>query len=248
WGAGALGVPALEIEAGILARTPQGRQRCFVYCRAPLPYRGMDAGDAARYSDRIAGDLPAARRLARLKARLRWRLPSRVRSYRVQWDRAQRRITGLEAFGRMVLEDLWAELEEWTRAHARAPAQGWKERQREQVVDFFAHEQRGFVGRAQTLQRLEAFALSEPSPDGAWGLCITGTPGSGKSALLARLHELIAARDIVLLAHAPGAVERGASIDALLARWVAELGEFLGEPGGELDDPPSDRLDELFAD
>src|SRR5262249_27105013 len=77
----ALSATGLEIEAGILARTTQRPQRCFVYCRAPLPYRGMDAGDAARYSDRIAGDLPAARRLARLKARLRWRLPSRVRSY-----------------------------------------------------------------------------------------------------------------------------------------------------------------------
>jgi hypothetical protein len=105
-------VTDLEIEFGILSDRDQA-PRSFFFIREPLPYREMPATIAARYSDAHAPDAAAverARRLAALKQRIETTLPRRVRPYKVAWDSERQRVTGLDAFGQMVLEDIWAEL------------------------------------------------------------------------------------------------------------------------------------------
>ncbi len=232
-------VTALEIDAGLFG--PHGAdQRCFVYCRAPLPRR-MPREEAQRMSDRLAGDKIAGGRLARLKAKLRQRLPGRVRQYRVQWDAERNRLSGLEAFGRMVLEDLWGELSVLYPTQSVSADVPEHERAREQVLDFFAQQARDFVGRQSLLTQLTEFAVV---PTGAhWAVCLTGPAGSGKSAILAKLHATLATREVVLLAHAPGAAQRGSSVDALLRRWIVELG---GTSAAMQEADPA-RLDEVFA-
>lgn len=67
-----------------------------------------------------------------------------------------------------------------------------------------------------------------PAESPTWGACITGDPGSGKSAVFAHLYRVIRPEPgILLLAHAAGISARATSVDAMLRRWIGELSAFL---------------------
>ena len=151
----------------------------------------MPAEVAARYSDAHATDASAAeraRRLAALKQSIETRLPDRVVPYRAAWDSERKRVTGLDAFGQMVLENIWAELADET-AHALSEGDvSWQQAERDALDDFAEDRARDFVGRQTTLARLTDLCVS-PARDGApWGACVTGEAGSGKSALFGALY------------------------------------------------------------
>lgn len=101
-------VTDLEIRFGALA-DPTQQPRSFFYFRESLPYRDMARDVAALYSDAHA-DRPdavhSARKLAELKAEIERALPDRVRRYSAGWDQARQRVTGLEAWGQQVLEEI----------------------------------------------------------------------------------------------------------------------------------------------
>jgi hypothetical protein len=109
-------VTALEIEYGVLGRAGQ-RERSHFFLRDPLPYADMPPEVAARFSDTHSGQAGAAgtggasQTCRSLKRRLERQLPSRVHPYAVRWDAGRGQVTGLERFGEMVLESLWADLE-----------------------------------------------------------------------------------------------------------------------------------------
>jgi hypothetical protein len=84
----------------------------------------------ALYCDTRDPDPAAAdrgRRLTELKQRIEQQLPGRVRHYTTQWDAAQQRITGLEAWGRTVLEDVWSQLEAETSVAAAEADISWQQ-------------------------------------------------------------------------------------------------------------------------
>ena len=98
-------VTALEIEFGVL-ESPGQKRRSRFYLREPLPYGEMGAL-ASEYSDLHSGDAGAEQahqRLDALKRRLADELPGRVRPYRAEWDKDRGAVTGLDGWGRMVLE------------------------------------------------------------------------------------------------------------------------------------------------
>ena len=114
-------ITALEIEFAALGDPGQKRRNRF-YLREPLPYGEMGAL-AGEYSDLHSSEPSAAeahQRLEALKHRLTGEFPGRVRRYRAGWDKDCGVVTGLEAWGRMVIEDLWADLEEETREYVHA--------------------------------------------------------------------------------------------------------------------------------
>ena len=102
----------LEIRVGVLA-PESAPHRCFVYLRDSLPYDQVPADVAAFYADALDPHSAAPDRVARLttlKQRLEATLPGRVRRYKAEWNREHSRVTGLDAWGSVVLEDLWREL------------------------------------------------------------------------------------------------------------------------------------------
>ncbi|MCC6795259.1 MAG: DUF4062 domain-containing protein [Candidatus Hydrogenedentes bacterium] len=241
-------VTALEIEFGVLDSMDQ-RRRSFFYFREPLPYDEMDATTAAIYSD-AHSDQPdgkqAADRLSELKRRIERELPDRVRRYSVRWDAAQNEVTGVEALGRMVLDDLWRELDSETDSFAQQPDPSWQQQERWALEEFIEHRSRNFVGREPTLDTLRTLALS-PAAEGAdWGASVTGESGSGKSALIAQLHRVLEAEDVLLLTHAAGISLRANQVDAMLLRWIEELAEFLGVPIRIEDNAKPDDIDDTF--
>ena len=222
-------VTDLEIDYGVLSE-PAQQSRSIFYFRAPLPYADMPGEIAALYSDdhdSAAGAADRSHRLAALKQRIRTDLPDRVRSYAAGWDAERRRVVGLEAWGRQVLEDIWAELARETAAvDADLP---WQQAERNAVLDFAEDRARDFVGREQLLAQLNGL-MHSPQDCEDWGVCITGEAGSGKSAIFGALHRLGRSGALVL-AHAAGASQRAPSVDAMLRRWIDELAAELG--GGD---------------
>ncbi|MGH6740856.1 MAG: ATP-binding protein, partial [Bradyrhizobium sp.] len=100
--------------------------------------------------------------------------------------------------------------------------------ERNALEDFADDRARGFVGRQAVIERLTGLFLSPPKVDAPCGVCVTGEPGLGKSALFGELLRRMKDTDAFVLAHAAGASPRASSVDAMLRRWIDELGSGLG--------------------
>ena len=244
-------VTALEIEFGVLGNPTQKRQ-CFFYLRDPLPYDHMERETAALFSESHSTEPGAERamqRLVRLKERLKQEFPDRVRHYAAKWNEEEQRVTGLEDFGRLVLEDLWAELEVQTRECATLRDVGVSTAAQERCAldDFVEERKQEFVGRGELLGELEAFAASSPSRDPNWGICLTGPDGCGKSAVFAQLCLRLQQRDAVLLACSAEISARSSSVDSLLGRWNEELLSHLGLADPLPENTSIEKTESLFA-
>ena len=222
-------VTDLEIDYGVLSSTEQ-RQRCFFYLRDPLPYAQMPPEVAAQYSEQFNPEPDAdkaAARLAALKQRIETRLPGRVRHYAAQWDTDKHTVTGLEAWGQQVLEDLWQELEAETAELAQQGEPTWQEAEAWTLEQFVEDRARNFIGRDRTLATLLALAQAPAQEGHQCGVCVTGAPGAGKSALFAELYRRLHKENVFVLAHAAGISPRSAQVDAMLRRWIGELAGVL---------------------
>ncbi|MGO4882315.1 MAG: hypothetical protein ACLP59_16015 [Bryobacteraceae bacterium] len=211
------------------------------YFRDPLAYDTMGAA-AADYSDLHSGQAGAAdahHRIEALKARIRRELPSRWRSYHAQWDAEHNRVTGLEAWGALVLEDVWADLDAATKEYERAAPATWQQEEAWVLEQFVEEKSHDFCGRLATIEDLKQTALGER---GTWGVCVAGESGSGKSSLFAKLSRDLAETNVLLLRHAAGISSRSSQVATLLRRWIGELAEALGIADPE---PSLSGLDDL---
>ena len=227
-------VTALEIEFGVLASTDQKRRSHF-YFRAPLPYDRMPPALASRYSEvhnPAADAAQDAQRLRVLKERIERdpTLADRVHHYRADWDTRREQVTGLEAWGRQVLEHLWQDLDEETREFVRLPLPTWQQQEQATLEEFVENRSRGFVGRGGVIEDLSLVATSPAEETLGWGVCVTGSSGSGKSALFAQLYRQWEGRDdVLLLAHAAGISPRASHVESMLRRWVGQLAQAMRE-------------------
>ena len=226
-------VTHFEIEYGVLTSPEQGRRSRF-YFREPLPYDSMDDETKKQYRDTDPATPEGHARLQKLEA-LKARItatmeglgaPERVRSYTATWDRENNCVTGLDEWGKQVLEDLWQDIDEETRAFIHAEAVTWQLQERFALDEFIEMGCRDFRGREVFLESVVSFAMSPEAPDAKWGMCITGASGSGKSAVFSLLCRSLQEKAFVL-SHAAGISARSTEVDSLLRRWIEELSRFL---------------------
>ena len=241
-------VTDLEIRFGILD-DPEQQPRSFFYFREPLPYTAMPPALAALYSDAHGSDPGAAersRRLAGLKQEIETRLPDRVRRYAVGWDGERHGVNSLDAWGRSVVDDILSELDQDTALAAAEAEVSWQQAERNALDDYIEDRARDFVGRTPILSRLEGLATAPAQPGAAWGLCLTGEAGSGKSAIFGELHRRLKSHNTIVLAHAAGASPRATSVDDMLRRWIEETGAALGTDPGLADNADPDTIEATF--
>ncbi|WP_295302902.1 DUF4062 domain-containing protein [Accumulibacter sp.] len=226
-------VTALEIEYGLFREDPEQRQRCLFFLRQPLDLAAIPEERRSDYSDAASPDPVVRAGWQRLQA-LRQRLPDdpelagRVFAYRASWDAERQSVAGLEAFGELVYRELGRLLDEETRERqARAPAT-WQEQEHQELLEFIEHRSRLVVGRETLLDELQAVL---DDPEGPWGLCLTGAPGLGKSAVFASLWRRLQAAPTapLVLANSAGGTPRGHAIDAMLRRFVFEIDRATGQ-------------------
>jgi tetratricopeptide (TPR) repeat protein len=242
-------VTALEIEFGVLD-SPDQRKRSRFYFREPLPYDMMPDTVAAIYSDEYThepGSKDAHDRLIALKDRIERTMPDRVHRYKVTWDNDNHEVTGLEEWGNQVLEELWCDLEEETREYLQKKGMTWQEQEGLVLEQFRETTCRDFKGRKETINELLTIAKSPLSEKALYGACVSGLPGSGKSALFSQMVTLLREEDIFVLAHAAGISSRASQVDTLLRRWIWEMTGHL-----QIEDPSDgigsrEDLEKAFA-
>ena len=227
-------VTALEIEFGIFKEDPAQKHRSLFFFRKPLPYDQMPPETARQYSDACSPDARVQAgysRLEALKKSLREdpELKPRVFDYSAGWDANNATVTGLDAFGDLVFEHLWAALEEETAAYLKQAPASWQMEEQAALGDFARERSRDFVGRGETIRQLLGLATGPAGETANWGACVVGPPGAGKSALFGELyHTLSADKNILLLANAAGGTQRGSQVESMLLRWIDELATSLG--------------------
>ena len=268
-------VTDLEIDFGVLS-DPEQQPRSIFYFRDSLPYANMPPQIAALYSEACDRKLAEAdradrvSRLATLKRRIEQELPTRVRHYAAQWDAEHQCVTGLDKWGRMVRDDIWSELDAETRAAAAAGDIPWQRAEREALEDFVDDRARDFVGRHAIIARLTSVCLSPAGDSASTGICVTGDPGSGKSALFGEIDRppkpetkegapenrrrssggmrRLGGSDVFLLAHAAGASIQAPMVDTMLRRWIDELATALGKPDVDLaENADAETVERTFA-
>lgn len=244
-------ITALEIEYSVL-KMPGQRCCSRFYFRQPLPYNEMPPEIAAIYDDRHnlkPGGCEAHKRLETLKKRIRRDplLKDRVHDYHADWDAGIHSVTKLEAWGRMVLENLWADLDEETRTFRHVPTPKWQEQERWALEEFVQNRSRGFVGRCEIIDDIMRYALSPDTPDQPRGMCLIGEPGSGKSALFSYLYQLLQEKDVLLLANVAGISLRSAGVNTILQRWTEEIALHLGMTIPLPEQPDANELQKQFT-
>ena len=233
-------ITALEIEYGVLSNNAQLKRSRF-YFREPLDYNKMSEEMAKEFSDMHNPEIEkgfAEKRLSDYKSEI----TAKVGRDKVKYYK------GLEDFKKLVLEDLWEELDAETKAIENKRPATWQEEERLFLEEFIEERTIGFSGREDVINYLKKFALSAPDYDDC-ALCLTGESGSGKSAIFAKLHKELQKEDVFILAHAAGISLRSNSLENMLLLWIEELADYLKtDVSGQLKEKNRfDDLTKLFA-
>ncbi len=239
-------ITADEIHYAVLGRTRENRGQCFFYFRDEAATRAMVETTPGDYRE-AAGSINEGK-LANLKeAIVKADLPLFI--YPAQWSETQGRLTGLEAFGDHVYADLIQSLkadpelaDHFTiEADAKEPDEFAEEA--DQMEAFIEERTERFVlgSRGPLMRDLLAFAATDGSPN---VFVLTGDPGSGKSAFLAKF-----TRELSVVPHSPFTIPHfiGASTGSTdLRRTLRRLCHELAKATGNTEPLPLD-IKELIS-
>ena len=248
-------ITELEILHGVL-NVPESKDHAYFYFRDPAVLNTIPESQLPAYKD---VDSQLQQRGENLKARLSD--PAKgyhVSSYSARWDpdaydpasKSHGRISGLDTFGKKVLEDLWTGIRREHHLPDIGASQSTDhmvptdfeklEEERDLHQRFIENRTRFYIGRHQLQDDLERFTL-----EGSERAClVTGPPGSGKSAALSKLAVTWQARypDDIVIAHFIGASPRSTSLRGMLSHLCGGLKQALG-----LDDVIKQNQRELFG-
>lgn len=227
-----------EIHFGVL--DPHGeRIHGLFYFRYGAVTEKMDASTSVFF--REPGHSEKATKLARLKREIREAI-GRPFLYQPRWNAGEHRLLGLEALGERVEREILAKIDDEFGVQPSSQLGEFVE-ENAAMEAFAAARNWGFVlgSREAIFDELLAHASAT---DGNGYLCLTGPPGSGKSALLAHLAQhtnLNNQPSTLLIRHFVGASPGSTDVRRTLRRLSYELKE--GCP--DITTPIPDDLEEL---
>ncbi len=151
-----------------------------------------------------------------------------VFTYPCFWNEQQSRLDGLEQFGEKVYRDLLESIDREYPDRA-GDEEDWFAEENAAMEAFVESRVETFVegSRRALLEEMVRFAQARGEPN---LLCVTGPPGTGKSALLARFSQeyLASHSGTVLIAHFVGASPGSTSLRRTLRRLCRALSLALG--------------------
>jgi hypothetical protein len=223
-------ITADEVHYAILSREAEGRGHAFFYFRSEEPTAAMVEETTGEFREPAGSE--SERKLADLKQAITDAgLP--VFIYPATWDAPQKRLTGLEAFGNQVRTDLLNSLKGDPELAARFTSEGGAQpdefAEEADQMDAFIEERTDHyvVGSRDSLMReMLAFATADGAPN---IFVLTGDPGSGKSALLAKFTRNLTTEPFVIrhpsfvIPHFIGASTGSTDLRRTLRRLCHEL-------------------------
>jgi uncharacterized protein DUF4062/NACHT domain-containing protein len=183
-------ITADEIRYGVLDRLDE-RGSAFFYFRDPRATAAMIEQSAGEF--REPSGSASEQKLVALKRAIEC-ADLRPFTYAARWDEALRRLTGLETFRERIFADLMQSLRDDPAladrfAETAAASDEFADESAAMEAFIEARVERFVIGNRQSLlDALFTFATSDGAPN---VFVVTGDPGSGKSALLAKFHQLL---------------------------------------------------------
>ncbi|HZD49920.1 MAG TPA: DUF4062 domain-containing protein, partial [Silvibacterium sp.] len=223
-------ITADEIYYGVLGRGAEEHGHAFFYFR--------DENATARIVEEKPGDFREpdgsgnARKLIALKMAI-VDADQPVFVYPARWDTAQKRLTGLEAFGDKVHADLLQSVKDDPELAARFASDSLATpdefvEEAEQVEAFIEERTERFISgsREPLLRDMLAFASADDMPN---ILVISGDPGSGKSALLSKFRRSFPpSPSLLILPHFIGASTGSTDLCLTLRHLCHDIARAIG--------------------
>ena len=244
-------ITADEVYYGVLDRALEGRGFAYFYYRDEVATNAVVETTPGEIREPQGSN--SQQQLAELKQAI---IAAGLNplTYPAQWDNDSKRLTGLTKFGDRVYDDLLdsiksdPELRDRFVTDMAAPLDEFAEENAAMEAFVEERSERFVLGSRQTvLDELLAYA----SATGGKGyVCLTGAPGSGKSALLAYLSQdpaLNAQPSTLLIRHFVGASPGSTDVRRTLRRLCHELKAVCTDITTEVPDDP-EKLRGAFPD
>ena len=242
-------ITADEVHYGVLDRTLTERGFAYFYFRAEAATAEMLETTSGEFREPEGSD--NQNKLARLKHAI---IAAGLNpfTYPAQWDNESSRLTGLIRFGERVYDDLLGSMKSDPALCARFVPDSVA------LADEFTEENAAIEAFVE--ERSERFVLGSRAPvlagllthaigDNGY-LCLTGAPGSGKSALLAHLSRhptLNEQSSMLLIRHFVGASPDSTDVQRTLRRLCYELKAGCADINADIPDDP-EELHVAFSD
>lgn len=240
-----------EIKYGVLDRSPEDRTYAYFYFRDPMVTDAMVEATPGEF--REATDSENETKLLELKEQI-MATGLTPFTYSAEWDNTNRRLTGLQDFGRHVYDNLIAGMQKDPTLQLHFNPDTFETSgefaDENATMEAFIQERSEyfFLGSRKPVLQALLSHVKETNNDSC--LCLTGGSGSGKSTLLAYLSHLLSSQDdpaVLLIGHFTGTSPGSTSVRNMLQRLCYELKE--GVPNIRSDIPLTlNKLEIAFSD
>jgi hypothetical protein len=136
----------------------------FDFRKCPLGVvsgRNIEASAGTHGSPMRCGEIEAAARFPALDGRIEAALPTRVRRCSANWDTKRQGVTGLDVWGQMVLDDIWAEMIQESQEIEIHGQTSLLREERESLGDFVRIAREFSSGAATSLASLKRLLLHQ---------------------------------------------------------------------------------------
>jgi telomerase protein component 1 len=244
-------ITADEVHYGVIDRALKDRGFAYFYFRNDAATAAMAEASAGEFREPQGSD--NQKKLAELKQAINAASLNPF-TYQAQWDNESRRLTALKKFGARVYDDLLGSMRSDPQLQDRfvtdTAAQPDEFDEENAAMEAFVEErsERFVLGSRQAV--LEELLAHAGATGGNNYVCLTGAPGSGKSALLAYFCQHSTFNDqpsILLIRHFVGASPGSTDVRRTLRRLCHELKAGCPDITAEIPDDP-EKLRSAFPD
>ena len=244
-------VTELEILFGALGNVNDILSRSLFFFRSSDSYEGIQGNKKDLYQEKD-NDIEKKNRLLSLKTKIQQICENKgytqaVHEYKLRWK--DDKFEGIEAWGKLVFENLCREIREEIEATGTSQPQNLHEQEQHKLDRFIYYQTQRFVGREQLLTDSIDFLHNNDQAK-----ILTAFSGAGKSSFMCELYNQLSSHENaqqMILFHSAGISQYTQQIENMLQNWSMRICkklnlEYVEEVDDAVDEPFSNRLKEQF--